>query len=121
MANCKTPDTWQQAMLLVKEVYQLMKKCPKDEFYGLISQSEKAAVSIAANIAGGIGRNYRKETIQFLHIPRGAAYENETLPEAVVMVEILSKEEVSTIDMLIEKCIQLINGLIHYYENSVLK
>jgi four helix bundle protein len=121
MTNYKTLDAWKQAMLLVKEVYRLMKKYSKEEMFGLVSQSKRAVVSIAANIAEGVGRNYKKDTIQFLHIARGSAYETETLLEAAVMVEILAEEDLDEVNILLLKCIQLINGLIRYYENSNLK
>lgn len=55
-------------MQLVKDVYLIVKDFPKEELYGLTSQIKRAAVSIPANIAEGIGRNYKKDTIQFLHI-----------------------------------------------------
>ena len=60
MSNYKTLDTWKVSMQLVKEVYVLVKKFPKEELYGLTSQTKRAAVSIPANIAEGIGRQYKK-------------------------------------------------------------
>src|SRR5438132_7168955 len=44
---------WQKAMDLVVAVYHACKNYPKDETYGLISQTRRAAVSIPANIAEG--------------------------------------------------------------------
>ena len=68
MTGYKKLDAWQQSMFLVKEVYIITKKFPKDELYALTSQTKRAAVSIPCNIAEGTGRNYKKDTIQFLHI-----------------------------------------------------
>jgi four helix bundle protein len=62
-----------------KNVYDLVKKYPKEELYALTQQTKRAVVSISSNIAEGIGRNYKKDTIQFLHISRGSLYELETL------------------------------------------
>jgi four helix bundle protein len=73
MANYKTLDAWKTAMQLVKEVYLLTKKFPKEELYALTSQTKRAAVSVPANIAEGLGRQYKKDTLQFLHISRGVA------------------------------------------------
>ena len=77
MSNYKKLDVWKQSMLLVKEIYLMTKKFPKEELYALTSQAKRAAISIPCNIAEGIGRNYKKDTIQFLHISGGSLYELE--------------------------------------------
>jgi len=61
----KQMDAWKQSVLLVKCIYELVKAFSKEELYGLSSQIRRAAVSIPSNIAEGIGRNYKKDTIQF--------------------------------------------------------
>ncbi len=72
MRNYQKLDAWKTAMQLVKEVYLLTKKFPKEEVYALTSQIKRASVSIPTNIAEGMGRQYKKDTIQFLHISRGS-------------------------------------------------
>ena len=47
---------WQKAMDLVEMVYKLSEKLPDKEKFGLISQIQRAAVSVPANIAEGYGR-----------------------------------------------------------------
>jgi four helix bundle protein len=121
MSNYKKLDVWQQSMQLVKEIYLMTRKFPKEELYALTSQTKRAAISIPCNIAEGTGRNYKKDTIQFLHISRGSLYELETLLNIAVMVEVISEEFFNKISPLIDKCMQLLNGLIRYYEKSNLK
>jgi four helix bundle protein len=82
---------------------------------------KRAAVSIPANIAEGIGRNYKKDTVQFLHISRGSLYELQTLLCIAVMLEMISKEIFENISLLVGKNQQLINGLIRHYEQSDFK
>jgi four helix bundle protein len=65
-------------MDLVKEIYRLTDKLPKQEVYGLSSQMRRAAVSIPSNIAEGKQRNNLKEYIQFLGIAYGSTAELET-------------------------------------------
>ncbi len=108
-------------MQLVKDIYLTVKDFPKEELYGLTSQIKRAAVSIPANIAEGIGRNYKKDTIQFLHISRGSLYELETLLNISEMIEILPTEQFNNISENIDECARIINGLISYYEKSDLK
>jgi len=121
MSNYKKLDVWQQSMLLVKEIYLMTKKFPKEELYALTSQTKRAVISIPCNIAEGIGRNYKKDTIQFLHISRGSLYELETLLKIAVMVEVITEDSFNKLTPAIDKCMQLLNGLIRYYEKSNLK
>ncbi len=121
MSNYQKLEAWKESMLLVKEVYLATKKFPKEELYGLTSQAKRAAVSIPSNIAEGMGRQYKKDTIQFLHIARGSVYELETLLNIAVMVEIMDEKTFPTFVPRLEKVVKLLNGLIKYLEKSKLK
>jgi four helix bundle protein len=121
MANCKNLDAWKFSMQLVKEIYLLTKKCPKEELYGLTSQSKRAAVSVPSNIAEGLGRQYKKDTLQFLHISRGSLYELETLLNIAVMVEIITEQDFNSIIPSLEKALQVLNGFINYNQKADLK
>ncbi len=121
MTGYKKLEAWKKSMQLVKEIYVLTKFFPKEELYALTSQIKRAAVSIPCNIAEGSGRNYKKDTIQFLHISRGSLYEVETLLNIAVMVEIITEEKFTPLSELIEECLKILNGLISYYEKSNLK
>ena len=72
MNSYKNLEGWKKSIHLVKDIYLLVKNFPKEELYALTSQIKRSAVSILANIAEGIGRNYIKDTIQSLHIYRGS-------------------------------------------------
>ena len=121
MTSYKNLETWKKSMELVKSVYLIAKQYPKEEMYGLSSQTKRAAVSIPSNIAEGVGRNYKKDTIQFLHISRGSMYELETLLNIAVMNEFIPEVTYTDISNKIDECIKLVNGLIGYYEKSNLK
>ncbi len=60
MSGYKNLDVWNVSMQIVKEVYLLARKFPKEELYALTSQCKRAAVSIPANIAEGLGRHIKK-------------------------------------------------------------
>ncbi len=69
---------WQEAMILVKQIYEVTSKFPPHEIYGLKSQIRRAAVSIPSNIAEGAARNGSKEFLQYLFISRASLSEVET-------------------------------------------
>jgi four helix bundle protein len=69
---------WQKAAKLAIATYELTESFPKEEQYGLCSQMQRAAVSIASNIAEGRHSATRKTYIQFLRIARGSAAELST-------------------------------------------
>jgi len=118
MTNYKNLEAWKKSMELVKDIYLLVKKYPKEELYGLTSQTRRAAVSVPSNIAEGVGRNYDKDTIQFLHTSRGSMYELETLLNIAVMVEIISEKQFEELTPKVDECLRILNGLIGYYESK---
>jgi four helix bundle protein len=69
---------WQQAVALSVDCYKLTEDMPKSEIYGLTSQMRRAAVSVAANIAEGYGRDNTGNFVQFLRIAQGSLKELET-------------------------------------------
>jgi four helix bundle protein len=68
---------WQKAHALTLAVYGATRKFPRDELYGLTSQSRRSAASVPANIAEGCGRNAPGDFVRFLEIAAGSASELE--------------------------------------------
>jgi len=69
---------WQIGIEVVKNIYILTKKFPKEELYGLTSQMRRSVVSIPSNIAEGFRRYHNKEYKQFLYTALGSCAELET-------------------------------------------
>jgi four helix bundle protein len=118
MISYKTLEVWIYAMKTAKEIYELTKSYPVEERYGLISQTNRAAVSIAANIAEGVGRNSKNDTLRFLHISRGSAYELETLLCLALMTKIIDDKAYNNLSTILESNIRLINGYINYLKQK---
>jgi four helix bundle protein len=115
MTSYKNLEAWKKSMLLVKEIYTITRLYPKEELFALTSQTKRAAISIPSNIAEGSGRNYKKDTIQFLHIARGSLYELETLLNIAVMVGIVTEKQFLPFISLIDETLKILNGLIRSY------
>ena len=79
-------------MKLVAAVYRDTAAYPKDELYGLVVQTRRAAVSIPANISEGAGRNSSRELAQFLGFATGSLAESETELELGVMLNYLPEK-----------------------------
>ena len=88
---------WQQAMELVACIYRISRGWPKDELYGLTSQTRRAASSIPANIAEGYGRENLGSYLQFLKIAQGSLKELETHLLIAERAEIVKKSEIATL------------------------
>ena len=74
----KKLNCWKLSIELVMDVYELTSNFPENEKFGLVSQINRAAVSIPSNIAEGSARQSDKEMVQFLHVSLGSIAELET-------------------------------------------
>jgi len=78
MRNFRNFEVWKNAIELAKVVYKVTEVFPSVEKYGLISQIQRASVSIASNIAEGSSRKSETDFARFLEIAIGSAFEVET-------------------------------------------
>lgn len=78
MHNFRNLQIWIDAIEIADTTYTITDNFPHTELYGLSSQMQRAAVSIASNIAEGAGRDSDKDFAHFLNIALGSAYELET-------------------------------------------
>jgi len=72
-------EIWKCGIDLVKEIYEITRTWPREEIYGLTSQMRRAAVSVPANLAEGVGRGGKGEVARFAQIALGSLYELDTL------------------------------------------
>lgn len=66
---------WQKAHSFVINVYQTTRSFPDYERFALSSQFQRAAVSIAANIAEGYKKLSKADKLRFLNISQGSLEE----------------------------------------------
>lgn len=103
---------WQEGHRLVLMVYEATKDYPKEEIFGLTSQSRKCAVSITSNIAEGFSRQSIKEKVQFYSISLGSVTELQDQLLIARDVGYLPKEKFGVIAAQSIKEHKIITGLI---------
>jgi four helix bundle protein len=109
---------WQKAMDLVAESYTLSTKLPKTETYGLVSQIQRSAVSIPANIAEGHGRDHLGDYLHHLSVANGSLMELET---HLLLASRLGFASASEIEPLLEKTAEvsrMLSGLTRSLKQS---
>lgn len=75
MFNFEKLETWEEAINFANLVYELTRKFPDQERFGLTNQMRRAAVSISSNIAEGSSRISRPDFARFVEIATGSLFE----------------------------------------------
>src|ERR1051326_4082348 len=104
---------WQQAVELVTYIYELTRHYPGDERFGLISQTQRAAVSVAANIAEGQGRNSARDFHHFLGNSRGSLTELETHLFIATNLRYITAKQRDEALQRTDRVLRLLNGLMN--------
>ncbi len=105
-------DAWKEGHKLVLMIYELAKKFPKEEQFGLVSQLRRAAVSVTSNIAEGFSRNSYKEKVQFYSTALGSLTEVQNQIVIARDIRYASKDDFERTARQSIVVSKLINGLI---------
>lgn len=111
-------EIWKKAVDLVSRIYAISKTWPKDDAYGLTSQVRRAAVSVPANLAEGVGRGTPAEAARFAQIATGSLYELETLLVLAASLSIANAQVTDDLRKHITGLIRGINGFIRYQRQN---
>lgn len=103
---------WQKAMDFVLETYKLTARFPSVERFGMVSQIQRAAVSIPSNIAEGAARKTRREYLQFLYIARGSVSELDTQLEIASRLGYIEERSYSSAQERLEELSRMLSALI---------
>ena len=112
METHKDLRVWQQSIEMVTFIYKMTKNFPKDEFFGLVSQMRRAAISIPSNIAEGYARGTDKEKLHFLRISSGSISEIETQMILSLNLEYIGQETYEKLSNQITSLWRQLNALI---------
>jgi four helix bundle protein len=111
-------DAWKKAHEFILKIYNMTKKFPKEELYGITSQFRRAASSITANIAEGFSRYHYNDKIRFYHNARGSLSEIQSFLFLAKDLFFLKEEAFRALFDLSEEVNKLINGLIRSIESQ---
>jgi len=113
--NFRKLKVWIDAIDVVVKLYQETSNFPTEEKYGLISQINRAGVSIASNIAEGSARGTNPDFVRFLFFSKGS------IAEVITQLAIAAKLNITTqekTDSLIDELV-LIDNSIHKLINTL--
>ena len=102
---------WQASPVLARQVYLATANFPRRELYGLTSQCNRAAVSVAANLAEGTSRQSRKDQAHFSEIAYGSLMELACLLILAKDVGVLSEKSEAELRGTIEHVSAQLNAL----------
>lgn len=99
------------ARQLVKQIYILQRKFPKEEMYALGDQIRRSASSIISNIAEGSGRESFKEKVRFIEIAFGSM--TEAFSQLIIAQDLgyITEQEVNELRPLFNEVSKMLSGL----------
>ena len=100
-------------MDLALQCYELTKRFPRSETYGLISQLQRAAVSVPSNMAEGRARQHSGEFLQHISIVHGSLARVETLTQIAARLEYISDQQADEVFGKTEEIGHMLDGLRH--------
>ena len=110
MKDFKKLQIWQKGINIVKLSYKLTDQLPMSEKFNLISQINRASVSIPSNIAEGSSRRSERDYFRFLEIALGSCFELETQLIILIELGLISAERIDELLFEIRQEQQMISG-----------
>jgi four helix bundle protein len=109
MRNFKQLKIWQKGIQIAIDCIRITNTFPTHEKFGIISQLNRACISIPSNIAEGSSRSSNKDYNRFIEISLGSCFEAETQfliasqlgfgePELIegIIIQIIEQEKMLT-------------------------
>ncbi len=112
MTTFRNLNVYTKSKELVKQIYELLKKFPKEEQFALCDQLRRAVISIPSNIAEGSGRNSQKDQAHFYNIAYGSLMEVFSQLDIACDLGYISQEEFNQLELLINEEAKMLSGLI---------
>lgn len=107
---------WQRSREFVKKIYLLTRKFPDSEKFGIVSQMQRASVSISSNIAEGTSRKSSKDQGHFIQVAYASLM--ECLSQLILAYDLGFIKESELIE--IREYVEEISNLLNAYRNAIL-
>ncbi|MBA7569335.1 four helix bundle protein [Candidatus Atribacteria bacterium 1244-E10-H5-B2] len=121
MSDYKKLKVWEDAHKFTIDIYNITKKFPNNEQYGLVSQIRRSSSSIPTNIVEGCGQLNNGNLIRFLGIAKGLAFEVEYQLLLAKDLSYVTDAEYNTLVEKIKYIIRRLNNLIKSLKNCKLE
>lgn len=107
----KNLDVYKESKTLVKMVYRLLKKFPKEENYALCDQLRRAVISVPSNLAEGSGRTSSKDQAHFLEMAFGSLMEVDCQMDIAYELEYITRDELSAFEEQVRRVAAMLSGM----------
>jgi four helix bundle protein len=112
MTTFRNLNVYIKSKELVKQIYELLKKFPKEEQFALSDQLRRAVISIPSNIAEGSGRNSQKDQAHFYNIAYGSLMEVFSQLDIACDLGYISQKEFEQLELVVNEEAKMLSGLI---------
>jgi four helix bundle protein len=110
-------EVWKAAKEFAISIYKVTRSFPAEERFGLVSQMNRAAVSVASNIAEGSARKGHKDKANFYQIAYSSLME---VTSQLLIAKDLELVRENTYTMLRQKIYEISNKLNALYNSHVM-
>lgn len=112
-------NAWKESYKLAVLVYEITKKFPEDEKFGLTNQLRRAVVSISSNVAEGFSRNSYKDKLQFYAVALGSLSEVQSQLFVANGINYLSENDFNELESKSVIVSKLLHGLIKSSKSAI--
>ena len=102
---------WCKSMDLFERIYDLTRKFPQEELYGLSSQMRRAAISAPSNIAEGAADRSAVQFRHYLSVAIGSLNELATQLEIAHRIGYLDTTVFGDTESFVDECLAVTYGL----------
>jgi four helix bundle protein len=111
---------WKKAKDLAIGIYKITGNFPKEEMFGITNQLRRAVVSISNYTSKGTGRQYKKDTIQFLFVSNGSVNEVESMLQIANELGFIKEKQTHELAERTDEVRKLLKGFIKYFQDSTI-